>query len=290
MQYLIPSVVSLLMISVGMSLKLTTMISRWRQISWGAWLRLLTATFLIPPALSLLLAHLFRLSPGETAGLFLVGVAPGAPLLTRNMARRGFDMHLAASYQVWAGLMVPVMLPIVVMAAGKLYGRDIWIPPIHLLKQIAVKQFLPLSVGMLFAWFAPKASQWTQPIMNVSGNILFTLTIIVILVKLGPSLKNLTVLTPVAAFLLAIGSMAAILLVRIKDALVQQTFAICNANRHVGLALLLSSQYVRSRNAFPAVVCYALIIPVIVVVYAKYFSASRKMGIAGPRWKSLSSP
>jgi hypothetical protein len=46
------------------------------------------------------IANLFRLALGETAGLFTVGVAPGAPLLTRNLARKGFDMHLAASYQV----------------------------------------------------------------------------------------------------------------------------------------------------------------------------------------------
>ena len=109
----------------------------------------------IPPALALLFANLFRLTPGETAGLFMVGVAPGAPLLTRNLARRGFDMHMAASYQVWAALMVPVMIPIVVAAAGKLYGRDIWIPPAALLKQIVLKQFLPLSVGMGIAGVAP---------------------------------------------------------------------------------------------------------------------------------------
>jgi hypothetical protein len=48
------------------------------------------ATFLIPPALALLLANLFHFSLGETAGLFMVGVAPGAPLLTRNIAKQGF--------------------------------------------------------------------------------------------------------------------------------------------------------------------------------------------------------
>lgn len=276
MQYLVPSVVSLLMISVGMSLSLTQVISRWKQISWVVWLRLLMATFLVPPAIALLFAHLFRLPLGETAGLFMVGVAPGVPLLARNMARRGFDMHLAASYQVWAALMAPVMIPIAVMAAGKLYGRDIWIPPAHLVQQIVVKQFLPLSIGMVFAWSAPKTSQRAQPILNVTGNVLFTVTIIVILFKLGPALKDVAPLTPVAALLLAAGSMAAILLVRINDTLVRKTFAICNANRHVGLALLLSSQYVHARNALAAVVCYALLIPFIVLVYAKYHVAQKR--------------
>ena len=124
------------------------------------------ATFIIPPALALLIANLFRLTPGETVGLFMVGVAPGAPLLTRNLARKGFDVHMAASYQVWAALMVPLMIPIVVATAAKLYGRDIWIPPAALLKQIALKQLLPLAAGMFVAFAAPTRSQRLQPTLR----------------------------------------------------------------------------------------------------------------------------
>jgi|SRR5579862_1502621 len=98
MQYLLPGAVFLLMISVGMSLRFTEVVAHWRRMDWVAWTTLIMAIFIIPPALALLTASLFRLTLAETAGLFLVGVAPGAPLLTRNLARRGFDMQMAASY------------------------------------------------------------------------------------------------------------------------------------------------------------------------------------------------
>jgi predicted Na+-dependent transporter len=210
----------------------------------------------------------------------MVGVAPGAPLLTRNMARKGFDMHLAASYQVWAALMIPVMIPIVVLAAAKLYGRNIWISPVALLEQIVYKQLLPLSVGMAIAWLIPKLAQCFQPILNVLGNLLFTAIVAIVLYKMGPALKAVTPLVPVGALLLAIGSMAAIVLIRIKDPLIQRTFAICNANRHVGLALLLSNQYVQARNALPVVACYALLVPFIMIAYAKYYSGKRQIVFA----------
>src|SRR5262245_20081589 len=135
MQYLLQTAVVLLMVSVGMSLKPSEVVAHWRRLEWSAWLSLVIATFIIPAALALLIANLFRLTRAETAGIFMIGVAPGAPLLTRNLARKGFDMNLAASYQVWAALMVPLMIPILVAAAGKLYRRDIWIPPMMLLKQ-----------------------------------------------------------------------------------------------------------------------------------------------------------
>ncbi len=281
MQYLLPGAVFLLMVSIGMSLKLTEVVAHWRRLRWLTWLCLLIATFIIPPALALLFATLFRLTPGETAGLFMVGVAPGAPLLTRNLARRGFDMHMAASYQVWAALMVPVMIPIVVAAAGKLYGRDIWIPPVVLLKQIALKQFLPLSAGMGIAAVAPNFSQRFQAVLNLLGNIALTAMIALVLFKMGPALKAVTPLVPVAALLLAVGSIAAILPFRFSDALVKETFAICNANRHVGLALLLTGQYVRARNGLPTVACYALLAPLVMFAYVKCYPSRRGTAVPG---------
>jgi predicted Na+-dependent transporter len=270
MQYLLPGSVFLLMVSVGLSLKLTEVVAHWQRLNWFMWVRLLIATFIIPPVLALIIANLFHLSLGETAGLFLVGVAPGAPLLTRNLARQGFDMQRAASYQVWAALMIPLLISMVVALCGKLYGRDIWIPPTALFKQIVLKQFFPLAVGMIASQAFPRISRF-QPVLNVLGNVLLTATIAVVLFKMGPALKAITPLAPVAALLLAIGSIAAILLLTSGDALVKQTFAICNANRHVGLALVLSGQYVHARNALPIVACYALLAPVIMLVYAKCY-------------------
>src|SRR6476646_4711609 len=220
MQYLLPGAVFLLMISVGLGLKLTEVVANWRRMEWSGWLSLTVGTFIIPPALPF-------------------GVAPGAPLLTRNLARKGFDMHMAASYQVWAALMVPLMIPMLVAAAGKLYGRDIWVSPGALLKQIVLKQFLPLACGMMIAWIAPRTSQRIQVSANVVGNVLFAALLAMVLFKMGPALKGITPLVPVAALLLAAGSMAAILMLPSSNQQVKTTFAICKENRHVGLALLL---------------------------------------------------
>src|SRR5262245_9344977 len=229
MQYLLQASVFLLMVSIGMSLKITQVLAHWRRLNWLTWLCLVVTTFIIPPMLALLIANLFRLSLAETAGLFLIGVAPGAPLLTRNLSRKGFDMHLAASYQVWAALMVPVMIPVIVALAAKLYQRDVWIPPLALLRQIAQQQFFPLIVGMLIARFAAKHAERSQPLLNTLGNILLTVAIAAILFKLGPELKTTSPLVPIAALLLALGSIGAILMLRFGNTLVQQTFAVCNA-------------------------------------------------------------
>jgi len=64
----------------------------------------------------------------------------------------------------------------------------------------------------------------------------------------------------VAALLLAVGSVLAIRFLLRADVLTDRTLAICNANRHVGLALLLSGQYLHAKAALPAVAAYALVL------------------------------
>jgi predicted Na+-dependent transporter len=277
MKMILPAAVFVLMLSVGMSLRHDKMLAAYRRMTWSAWLRLLLATFIVPPAIALLLPHIFPLTMAEMAGLFMVGVAPGAPLMTRNIAKKGFDMQLAAGYQLWGALLIPVMIPLVVFAAGRFYDRDIWIPPHVLLKEIAQKQFLPLLLGMALAYLLPAISVKLQRPMTVIGNVVLTVAIVLFLYKMGPvALRALTPWLPVAALVLAVGSVLAIRLLLRADVLTDRTLAICNANRHVGLALLLSGQYLHAKAALPAVAAYALVAPFVMGATSKWFHRGEK--------------
>ena len=266
MRLIVPLAVFLLMVSVGMSLRHKEMLANLRRIRWPSWMGLLLATFVVPAALALFLGRVLPLQRSEMAGLFLVGAAPGAPLMTRNIGKRGFDMQLAAGYQVWGGLLTPIMLPIEVGLAGLLYNAHIWIRPRDVLLQIAEKQFVPLLLGMVMARFLPAFSAKAQPWMNRIGNAVLTLGIIAMLWITRETLKGLlTWWLPLGALLLALGSVAAIrVLVPGADLLARRTLSICNANRHVGLALLLSGQYLHMKGALPAVAAYALIAPFVI--------------------------
>src|SRR3974377_148928 len=121
MNLVIPVAVFALMVSVGMSLRPSEVLANLRRMSWKHWIGLVLATFVVPAALALVLGHILPLNRAELAGLFFGGARPGAPLRTRNIAQRGFNMHLAAGYQVWGGLLTPVILPLVVYVAGLLH-------------------------------------------------------------------------------------------------------------------------------------------------------------------------
>lgn len=269
MPCLLPAAVLMLMLSIGMSLRLAELVAHWRRLTAGVWARLLLATFLLPPAMALALGHALSLDRAAMAGLFLIGVAPGAPLMTRGVAKRGFDLQMAASYQVWGALMIPIMIPLLVLLAGQLYGRDIWIPPRTLLLLIAKQQLLPLLAGMALMHFFPDFATRARRVLNVAGNLILTVVLVALLWKMGPALKEAGLWIPLAALLLAAACLGISALLLGTATPVVKTLVISNVNRHVGLALLLSGQYLHTRAALPAIACYALAAPLVMAVYAK---------------------
>ena len=49
-----------------------------------------------------------------------------------------------------------------------------------------------------------------------------------------------------------------------------QTLSISNANRHVGLALLLAGQHIHDKRLIPAIAAYALAAAIVMGLYAKF--------------------
>jgi hypothetical protein len=271
MKLLLPGAVFILMVSVGMSLKLPELVSNWRQLTWATWIRLVLATFIVPALAALILARVFFLTLPETGALFMVGATPGAPLLTRNLARRGFDMQLAASYQVWCGALTPIFIPVMLWAAAKLYSRSIWIPPRVLLLQIVEKEFLPLLVGMMLMRLAPVFSKKAQRGMNMLGNLVLTLVFVLLLWKMRADLATVTPWIVLATFILMVASIVAMHLLLRADRIIVRTLAVSNANRHVGLALLLMNRFKSSHQALPVIACYAILVAIFLVVAPRIF-------------------
>ena len=269
MKLLLPITVLLLMVSVGMSLNWTQFLANWRRLTLATWAKLLAATFIVPPILALALASLLRLDRGALIGLFLIAVAPGAPLMTRVVAKRGFDMELAASYQLWGAFLTPIMIPLLVGAAGWLYGRNIWVSPLKVLAVIAQQQFVPLLIGVALMYFAPAFSTKIRSPLNVIGNALLMVTLIVLLVKMGPALTEVSPWVIIAVLLLAVGCIAASFAILIPATVNTKTLVVCNVNRHVGLALLLSGTYFGTQKALPAIAAYALAAQLMIWLYAK---------------------
>lgn len=101
------------------------------------------------------------------------------------------------------------------------------------------------------------------------GNALLMVTLIVLLVKMGPALTEVSPWVVIAVLLLAVGCIAASFAILTPATVATKTLVVCNVNRHVGLALLLSGTYFRSQKALPAIAAYALAAQLMIWLYAK---------------------
>jgi hypothetical protein len=98
--------------------------------------------------------------------------------------------------------------------------------------------------------------------------------------KMGLALMETNPWLFVAAPLLVAGCLAVSRVLLASNKPRVQTLAISNVNRHVGLALLLSGQYLRHQSALPAVASYELAAPLVMWPCAK-FARRGKLVAAG---------
>lgn len=260
----------LLMMGVGMSLDPREVVSRWVRLPRSYWLRVFAATFLLPPLLAMLLVGTLSLKGTLAASILLMSVAPGAPMLTRMVSKSGgdFDNRLAASYQIGVGLLIPLLTPCLVYLLGSHYHRVVWISPWTLAWQVASMQFLPLVAGLCIRHYLPAFADKASPWMSRFGNLLLLAYLLLILFGLRRVLLAVGPMAAGTAFAFAVGCML------IGHLLGGPTIALCNSNRHVGLALLVAGVnfHENLRAMIPFFAAYALLAPLIMVGYSRLYS------------------
>ena len=150
---------------------------------------------------------MLNLGPGGERGPYLVtqtGVSPNDPLAKERMFvlrpdGRWVDFNAyvcqgkpEAMDEIVFSTTTEIMIPLLVGAAGWVYGRNIWVSPFKVLAVIAQQQFLPLLIGVALMYFAPAFSTKIRSPLNLIGNALLMVTLIVLLVKMGPALTEVS--------------------------------------------------------------------------------------------------
>jgi len=111
------------------------------------------------------------------------------------------------------------------------------------------------------------------------GNALLIVALVAMVYKMGSTLSKVNPWIALAALLLAVGSLMAVRLLLLRRSSTVQTLAIANANRHVGLVLLLAGQQIHDQRLVPAIAAYALAAALVMGLYAK--SAPAEYGGCG---------
>ena len=227
----------LLMLSIGLREGFENLTLLWRRP--GLLFRCVLASFVLVPIASMAIDTVVPMGDATRAGVAVMALCPGAPMLYRKLAGMKANTAVAGSYQVTMSLLAIVFVPLWIIILNILYFKQNPSSIVTVGKQIALVQIVPITVGiMIRGWLPQLADDLLEPVVKISSYMLLGALLIVMIVALPAILRvDLTTLIGVLLFVTAtivIGHYLGGVEPENRIAL-----ALANSSRNAGLALTL---------------------------------------------------
>ncbi|HKE36014.1 MAG TPA: bile acid:sodium symporter [Candidatus Baltobacteraceae bacterium] len=139
--------------------------------------------FIVVPIIGVLLARAFALDSDIATGFLLMAIAPGVPFVLVGARKKGGRLALA----VTMALLFPLLSVVTVPITASLVlppDREASLPVLQFVATLVLFQFVPVLVGMFIAYRFPESVAKLEKVIK----LLFPLTILILLVFLGPRL------------------------------------------------------------------------------------------------------
>jgi BASS family bile acid:Na+ symporter len=265
-QVFLPLALFIIMLSVGMSLKLTDFVRVARQ-PVPVFLGILTQLLMLP-LLGWIVVQLFALPPLLAAGLMILTFAPGGATSNAiTLLARG-DAALSVSLTAVNSLIIPFTLPLLtalMLAWLSLETTLIRFPVAQAIGQMLLITLLPVALGMLFSHYYPELNRKLRALFRSLALILMLMTVLLLVVS---SWDRLTVLLPQLAVPVLVLVLAAMSLGYIFARLVgleepqQITLLVEVGLQNAGTALLVTSTLLQSPEMSASALVYGVLMQV----------------------------
>ena len=259
----------LLMISMGLRMGRRSFLLLWRNPA--LLVKSIAAAFLIVPAFTYLVIQIIPLSTAQAAGLWLIAIAPGAPMIQNAASRRAIgDPELAASFQVAAALLVIAFAPLWLLVMSALTGSELRMHPLAVARQVSQVQLIPVLLGLVIHERWPRPAERAGDFIRKFGYIaLMALFVLIFVLFLGRIIRSLSGWEIVAAAMVAVCAIAAGHLLAGQDLATRATIANADAQRNIGLALAIATWNLPDQRGAVALVLvlYTLIATIAIAAY-----------------------
>jgi len=238
-------------------------------------LRSVLAMYVLVPLAALALVKLLPLSPGVEAGLLVLAVSAGAPLLPRKLLGIGdgaYIFSLVVVSSVLAVILVPVWLEILV----PLFPRLPHLAPERAAMVLGESFFLPLLAGMAVRWLFPRFAAWVGGRLVGLAGLFLALAALVLLavnwhIVLEVQWQGIAALAVLILMALVIGHLVG----GPKDE-DRTALAVACATRHIGVAVVVATSLPGVRVA----VVISVYIAISVAITLPYTRWRRKVASA----------
>ncbi len=234
---------------------------------------LISVLTVVPLAVYVLIAAL-PVPPEVAVGLVLLAAAPGAPVTTRRSEMAGADAGYVSALQLTLAALAVAFMPAAIAAFGLVLEHSVPVPaPGTVAAQIALVTILPVTLGWLFARFAPDLLRRQAPLLSRAARLLFVALALVVVLALAlvPDLRaKILIGWAGAAAVLAMAAVALTfghLLGGPRDDQ-RGGLATVSLARNLGLALYVAESAPETIDGIPTILTYALLGILLAVPYS----------------------
>jgi bile acid:Na+ symporter, BASS family len=224
---------------------------------------------LVIPALGVLVANAFDLSPALRVGFVLIAMSPGAPLALKLIEFANGDMAFSVALVVILQLAGLVSVPLL---ADLFLSSTVDIDYPQVIGSILLLQLVPLVVGFsLMRIRRAEPSFWARGVSIVS-DASFALLVVLVVIDDLPEVAHILEPSVVAAVLTLLATSFAAGLALGGSVTGRRSLAIVSAGRKGGLALILAAaSFDREPAIVIMIVAYSLIELVLLTGVAQWW-------------------
>lgn len=222
--------------------------------------RALLAVDVIPPALTVLVALVFPLTPVVKIGLLLMAVSPMPPLVPGKQMNAGGNLSYVCGLLVAVSVLSIVTVPLTVAIVAALFPGGAMVSAGAIARLVAVGVILPLGTGVtLHALLREKALRVARSLRFIA-NIVLVAAVVPVLISVGDGMWTLTGNGTVLAIVtVVLAALAGGHFLGGPDETDRTALAIASATRHPGIALMIA------RTSFPGTEAAASLLLYVVV-------------------------
>ena len=259
--------VSALIFAIGLGSTLGDLTYLWRRP--GLLLRSLLAMYVLVPLAAFLLAQVLPLAPAVKAGMLVLAVSAGAPLLPRKMSKFGGGSY-AFSLVVISSVLAVFLVPAWVALLAPHFAVEAEVSPWAVAAVIGKAFLLPLLIGMVLRMIVGQAGErYSDRLMVLAGGVM-TLVAIALLVAHWEMLFKIVQRPGMLALLALMGGALVIgHWLGGPTADDRTALAVACATRHVGVAVLVASAFPGARTV-AMIAAYALASALVSIPYLRW--------------------
>lgn len=217
----------------------------WRRP--GLLLRSLAAMYLLVPLVAFGLVLIMPIERGVKAAMLVLAVSAGAPLLPKRLKKLNSQEYIF-SLLITSSLVAIVAVPLWTALLGAYFDVTVELSASTVVSDIAKTILLPIMIGMgLRAIFPVWSARLSDRVIMIAGVVLVASGIILLVIHrqhlVGLSWQGVLALVGLMVFALFIGQ-----LLGGPNRDDRTALAIACATRHVGVALIVATEFVGVRT------------------------------------------